>query len=146
MQFSMLFSPVQIGSMRVANRFVVPPMLTCLANQDGTISEALVEYWTARARGGWGLLTVETTAVDPLGKAMSNQIAVWDDSFIPGLSRLTAVAHRYGTKMALQLNHAGRETTSGTIGGQPVAPSAVPCPVCQETPKEASPRKRLGAL
>lgn len=138
MDFPKLFSPVKIGSMQVNNRFVVPPMLTCLANQDSTISEALVEYWTARARGGWGLLIVEISAVDPLGRAMPNQVGVWDDDFIPGLSKLAASAHRYGIKIALQIHHAGRQTTSGAIGAQPVAPSAVPCPVCKEIPRALS--------
>jgi hypothetical protein len=67
-QFPRLFSPIKVGSMELKNRFVVPPMATNLAREDGTVSDALIDYWVARARGGWGLLIVEFTAIDPLGK------------------------------------------------------------------------------
>ena len=54
MDFQLLFSPIRIGTMEVGNRFVVPPMGTNLANPDGTVSEDLIAYWEARAKGGWG--------------------------------------------------------------------------------------------
>ena len=38
MKFPTMFSPVQIGSVTVPNRFVVPPMGNNLANTDGSLS------------------------------------------------------------------------------------------------------------
>lgn len=138
MEFPMLFSAAKIGSMEVANRFVVPPMATNLGNPDGTVSEALVEYWVTRASGGWGLLIVEFTAVDPLGKGLPLELGVWDDTFIPGLKRLTDVAHKHGVPIALQIHHAGRQTVSPIIGSQPVSASPIPCPLYKEIPRELS--------
>lgn len=138
MDFKTLFSPIKIGTMEVPNRFVVPPMGTNLANPDGTVSEALTAYWEARAKGGWGLLIVEVTAIDPLGKAIAFQPGIWDDSFIPGFKQLTEAIHRHGAKIVVQLHHAGRQTTADIIGAQPVAPSPVPCPISKGIPRELS--------
>ena len=55
-QFDKLFSPIRIGTLDLKNRFVVPPMATNLANEDATVSQPLIDYWVARAKGGWGLL------------------------------------------------------------------------------------------
>lgn len=136
MHYKILFSPIKIGAMEVPNRFVVPPMGTNLANPDGTVSQEFIDYWEARAKGGFGLLIVEVTAIDPLGKAIPYQPGIWDDSFIPGFKKLTDAVHKYGAKIAVQLHHAGRQTTSPIIGAQPVAPSPVPCVVSREMPRE----------
>ncbi|MGI6406101.1 MAG: FAD-dependent oxidoreductase [Syntrophaceticus sp.] len=137
MDFKLLFSPIRIGTMEVGNRFVVPPMGTNFANPDGTVSDEMIAYWEARAKGGWGLLIVEIAGVDPLGKAIPHQLGLWDDKFIPGYKKLVDAVHRYGAKIAVQIHHAGRQTSSDTLGGeQPVAPSPVPCFVSREIPRE----------
>ncbi|MDD2499038.1 MAG: FAD-dependent oxidoreductase, partial [Desulfitobacteriaceae bacterium] len=136
MDFKVLFSEAKIGNMTVPNRFVVPPMGTNLANPDGTVSQEFIDYWEARAKGGWGLLIVEVTAIDPLGRAIPYQPGLWDDSFIPGFKNLVDAVHRYGAKIAVQLHHAGRQTSRSIMGSQPVAPSAVACPVSKDMPRE----------
>jgi len=136
MDFPNLLSPITIGTMEVKNRFVIPPMGTNFANPDGSVSQQLIDYWIARAKGGYGLLIVEVTAIDPLGKAIPFQPGIWDDKFIPGWRKLVDEVHKYDAKMAVQLHHAGRQTTHDIIGAQPVAPSSVPCPVDKEIPRE----------
>ena len=59
MKFKNMFSPIQIGPMQVKNRFVVPPMGNNFANTDGTMSDQSCAYYTARAKGGFGLITFE---------------------------------------------------------------------------------------
>ena len=61
MKFPNMFSPVQIGTVTVPNRFVVPPMGNDLANTDGSLSERSLSYYQARAKGGFGLITIEST-------------------------------------------------------------------------------------
>lgn len=138
MDFKVLFSPIKIGQLEVNNRFVVPPMGTNFANPDGTVSQEFIDYWEARAKGGFGLLIVEVTAVDPLGKAIPYQPGLWEDKFIPGFKKLSDTVHRHGAKIAVQLHHAGRQTSRDIIGAQPVAPSPVPCPVSKDMPRELS--------
>jgi 2,4-dienoyl-CoA reductase-like NADH-dependent reductase (Old Yellow Enzyme family)/thioredoxin reductase len=136
-QLPRLFSPIKLGSMELKNRFVIPPMATNLANKDGTVSQALIDYWVARAKGGWGLLIVEFTAIDPLGRVGPRHPCLWSDKYIDGLRNLTDGVHKYGGKIAVQLSHTGRQTTREIIAGaQPVSASPIPCPMDREMPRE----------
>ena len=63
MKFENMFSPIQIGPMVVKNRFVVPPMGNNFANTDGTWSEQSIAYYAERAKGKFGLITIEATVV-----------------------------------------------------------------------------------
>jgi 2,4-dienoyl-CoA reductase-like NADH-dependent reductase (Old Yellow Enzyme family)/thioredoxin reductase len=135
--FETLFKPLTAGSLRLKNRFVVPPMATNLATEDGVVTQALIDYWTARAKAGWGLLIVEFTAIDPVGRVGPCHPVLWDDKYIEGLARLTAAVHRHDAKIAIQLSHAGRQTLRSVLeGAQPVAPSPIPCPLDKEMPRE----------
>ncbi len=128
---------MKAGSLRLENRFVVPPMATNLATEDGMVSQALIDYWTARAKGGWGLLIVEFTAIDPCGRVGPCHPVLWEDKYIKGLAQLTATVHKHGAKIAIQLSHTGRQTTRAVLeGAQPVAPSPIPCPLDREMPRE----------
>ena len=132
-----LFQPVNIGKMELKNRLVVPPMGTGFSAPDGTMTDRLIEYQEARARGGFGLIILEITSIDPLGNGAPSELGIWDDKFIPGLSRLVGRIHAAGAKIAVQLHHAGRETFSSNLGGQqPVAPSPIPDPIVREVPRE----------
>lgn len=136
MLFKTLLSPIKIGSMEVKNRFVVPPMGTCFANPDAFVSQQLIDYYAARAKGGFGLITIEVTATAPEGEAIKTQPGLWKDEFIPEYRRLVSECHRYGAKVAVQLHHAGRQTNTQIMGSQPVSASPLPCPLCVEVPRE----------
>ncbi|MDR1900046.1 MAG: NAD(P)/FAD-dependent oxidoreductase [Treponema sp.] len=135
----LLFKPIQIGTMTVPNRFVMPPMGTNLANKDGSVSQRFIDYYAERARGGFGLITIEVTAVDPLGKAIMNEPGLWSDEQIEGYKRLVDACHQYGAKVSVQVHHCGRETSPDKIDGhQPVAVSSIPCPLYRTLPHELS--------
>ncbi len=137
--FQILFSAVKIGPLQLKNRFVVPPMATNLATEDGAVTQALIDYWTARARGGWGLLIVEFTAIDPLGRVGLCHPVIWDDKYIEGFQELTHAVHSHGAKIAVQLSHTGRQTTRRILRGeQPVSASPIPCPLDREMPRQLS--------
>ena len=141
--FQKLFEPTQIGSLKLRNRMIVPPMGTNFANPDGTVSERLKDYFAARARGGFSLIITEGAAVSPDGRALPLELGIWDDSFIPGFRDLADEIHTEGAKIAVQLFYVGRETNS-RLFGRPitlVAPSAIPCPLNREIPKELSVEK-----
>lgn len=137
MKFNALFQPIKIGSMEVKNRLVVPPMGTNYPNDDCTVSEQLLNYHRENALGGYGLITIEVTAVSPTGKAIIREPGLWCDEQIEGYRKLANVIHENGAKMSVQLHHAGRQTLPVFIDGQqPVAPSPLPCPFCQVIPHE----------
>ncbi len=129
MDVKKLLNPIKIGTTEIKNRFVVPAMGTNFATPDGFVTDKLINYHTARAKGGYGLIITEVVAVQDTGKAIVFQPGIWDDKFIPGWKKLTDSVHEAGGKIFCQLHHAGRQTLAPFIGGQtPVAPSAVPCP------------------
>jgi 2,4-dienoyl-CoA reductase-like NADH-dependent reductase (Old Yellow Enzyme family)/thioredoxin reductase len=67
---------------------------------------------------------------------MPGQLMIYSDEFIGGFNKLTDRVHGEGGKIFLQLQHSGRQTISHFTGMQPVAPSAIPCPVNRELPRE----------
>ena len=144
--FKRLLEPGRIGKLALRNRMVMPPMGTNYAGDDGFVTERLVRYYEERSAGGMGLIIVEVSAVDPAGKAISGQIGVWADKFIPGLRYLVDAVHRHGAKIAMQLHHAGRQTNSAITGMAPVAPSALSCPVCAEMPRVLTPEEIRGLV
>jgi 2,4-dienoyl-CoA reductase-like NADH-dependent reductase (Old Yellow Enzyme family)/NADPH-dependent 2,4-dienoyl-CoA reductase/sulfur reductase-like enzyme len=131
-----LFAPIKINTMEVKNRAVMPAMATGYGNPDSTVSDRLIAYLARRAKGGTGLIITEVCAVDPRGKGFGAELGAWDDTFIPGLKRLTDAVHADGAKIALQLHHAGRETFEGVVGAKPEAPSPIPSPVLNQACEE----------
>jgi len=124
-----MFEPVRIGTMELKNRIVMAPHNTTFSTEMGAVTERLINYHVERAKGGVGLIIVEATCIDaPVGLSHPFSLCVDDDMFIPGLNDLVEAVHPYGTKIALQLVHAGRVTNLRNTQGKPVvAPSAVPC-------------------
>ena len=121
-----LLSPMKIRSLTLSNRLVMPPMGTALGNPDSTVSDANLAYIKRRAQGGAGLIITEITEVHPLGAASPRCIGVWDDKFIPGLSKLASVVHAQGSKIAMQLHHTGRENYLLQKKNKAIGPSAIP--------------------
>ncbi len=118
MNYSMLFSPIKIGAMEIRNRLVVPAMENKYANPDGSMTQQSIDYWVARAKGGWGLLT-EVARPVLVGKAISWVPSIReDDELIANWKKLVDEVHKYGAKIALQLHHAGRREGSDKIGTQ----------------------------
>ncbi len=59
----MLFDPLKVGGMTLANRIAVPAMVTRLSGTDGFVNEEIIQRYKRYAHGGTGLIVVEATAV-----------------------------------------------------------------------------------
>ena len=136
MSFKTIFSPMYIGKMLVKNRLVVPAMDSGMAEVDGSIKQPAIDYYSERAKGGYGMIIVEIACVNKRGAGMPSEVDISSDATIPGLTKLADGMKNYGARAIIQLHHAGRETVAAMAGGQPVAPSSVPCCVNRETPHE----------
>ncbi len=131
-----LMQPIKIRSMELQNRVVMPPMGTFLGNDDGTVSEASVAYLKRRIKSGAGLVIQEITAIHPRGAATPAQLGIYDDRFIPGLRKIVDTVHEQGSKIIIQLHHAGRESLYQLQRGEAVGPSALPSYVFKMAPQE----------
>ena len=123
--FKKLFTPINIGSMVVRNRIVMPPMHMGYGSMDGTISEKYIDYYGARAKGGAGLIITEACAVHPERKYGLCPLCLYDDALIPSWRELADTVHSHGAKLAAQLFDAGPEGMKILTGIDPVGPSPV---------------------
>lgn len=137
-KYSALFSPGRIGGLTVKNRVVMAPMLVSYGLASGEVSQRLLDYYEARARGGVGMIIVEAACVHPSGLEASNQLRIDQPRYISGLEHLAETIKAHGVGAFIQLLHAGRQTASLITGEQPVAPSPLACPVTREAPRELS--------
>ncbi len=116
MKYPTMFSPIQIGTVTVPNRFVVPPMGNNFANTDGTLSDRSAAYYEARAKGGFGLITIESTVVYSQAKGGPRKPCLFTDDTVDSFKRTIDRCHRYGAKVSIQLQHAGPEGNSKLTG------------------------------
>ena len=130
---NILLTPARIGSVDIPNRIVMPPMTTRTADEDGYVTDDTVAYYLARARGGVGLITVEMASPEKAGRHRRREVGIYDDRFLPGLTRLVGDIHRAGAKASIQLGHGGGHTRMDICGETPIAPSAIPHPVYETT-------------
>lgn len=134
----MLFSPLELRGLRLANRIMVSPMCQYSAVDGGATDWHLVHLGHL-ALGGAGLLCVEATAVEPAGRITPGCLALCSDATEAELRRVVETVRRHSrVALALQLGHAGRKASSHEPwnggqqipldrGGWPaVAPSALP--------------------
>jgi 2,4-dienoyl-CoA reductase-like NADH-dependent reductase (Old Yellow Enzyme family) len=119
-----------VGPLTLANRLVLPPMATSKAEDDGTISGEILDYYDEMSRGGaLGLVITEHCFVAKQGQARVGQPSVADDRMLDGLTRLAAVIHANGSKAVAQINHTGGAASSPVTGQEVVSASDVPSPI-----------------
>lgn len=125
--FPELFTPIQIGGIRVRNRIVSSGHDTVMVD-DGRVTDRLLAYHEARAAGGVGLIVVQVGGVHETARYTSHVLMADDDGCIPGYRQLAERCHAHGSAVVGQLFHPGREILESSDGTAPVAwaPSAVP--------------------
>jgi 2,4-dienoyl-CoA reductase-like NADH-dependent reductase (Old Yellow Enzyme family)/NADPH-dependent 2,4-dienoyl-CoA reductase/sulfur reductase-like enzyme len=136
MNFEKTFTPYKIGNMMVKNRLIVPAMDSGVFSPEGLVVQSTLDYYGARAAGGFGLIIIEIAAVERRGVGMPHEPNVWSDESLPGWTKLANYLKNRGARTLVQLHHAGRETVAAMAGEPIAAPSSVPCPTNRETPKE----------
>ena len=125
--FPHLFTPITIGGATIRNRILSSGHDTVMA-EDGLVTDRLVAYQEARARGGTGLIVIQVAGVHPTARYTSTELTADTDETVPGFTRLAEAIHRHGATVFGQLFHGGREimeTADGTLAVA-WAPSAVP--------------------
>ena len=146
---SALFSPLDIGGIRLANRIVIAPMCQYSA-EDGCMSDWHLIHLGHLALSGAALLTIEATSVTPEGRITYGDVGLWSDANEEAIARVLASIRRWSEMpIAIQLGHAGRKASTDKpwFGGaqigpdepngwQTVAPSAVPFAEGENPPVE----------
>lgn len=140
---SLLFEPLTLRGLTLANRAWMSPMCQYSADQIGPRVGAPSEWHrlhlATRAIGGAGLIVVEATAVSPQGRTSPADLGIWNDTQATALADLVRDIERFGSIAGIQLGHAGRKGSSTVpwqgkhsipaedpLGWQTLAPSSVP--------------------
>ena len=131
-----IFSPLTVKNMTIKNRVVMMPMGTNYGEQNGEMSFLHINYYKERAKGGTGLIIVENASVDsPQGSNGTTQLRIDHDNYLPRLYKFCEEIHKYGTCIAIQINHAGASAVSARTNMQPVSASDVPSKEGGEIPR-----------
>lgn len=119
-----LRDPINIGTISVKNRLVLPPV--CIdQSENGEVNETIVNHYDMMTRGGnIGLVITEHCYVMQSGKASAGQISISKDSDIEGLRKIADVIHRNGSKVFCQINHCGSSGDPKITGTKLMGPSS----------------------
>ncbi len=132
--FPHLFSPIRIGSMELRNRLAMAPMTTSWSGPGDTVSQRLIDYHVARARGGVGLITFEVCTVDQNFPYQWHTVGLWGDHLIASHVELTKAVHAHGAKIVPQISHPGPESAAPFVNKlQTVGPSVCVSPQTGQT-------------
>lgn len=123
------------------NRLIVTAMATQYCDELGNATERYAAYHEARARGGWGLVISEDTAVSRDGRSTSHNPGLWDDSQVASHRRAVERVHEAGGRIGAQLFHAGRYAPRAVNGVTPVAPTALAAFGVADVPRILSPEE-----
>lgn len=121
-----LFDPLTFArGPAMKNRFMLAPLTNLQSHADGTLSDDEFHWLVKRAQGGFGLTMTCAAHVQADGQGFPGQLGVFDDTHLPGLTRLAEALNANGTHSVAQLHHAGMRTPRDLIGGRaPLCPSA----------------------
>lgn len=125
---STLMSPLSLRGVRFPNRVMMSPMTQHSAGPDGRATDWHFVHYASRAVGGVGWILLEDTAVVPEGRIGEQILGLWDDAHVEPLHRIVRFCQEQGSRVGIQLAHAGRRAFGASKGRGPdrtVAPSAI---------------------
>jgi len=145
---SALFQPILLRDLRLPNRIMISPMCQYSAT-DGNANDWHLIHLGQLALGGAGLLCVEASAVEAIGRITPNCLGLYSDDNEAALRRvITSLRRHSDMPLAIQLAHAGRKASSHTPwdggklidaragGWETIAPSAQPFSASEAPPRE----------
>lgn len=120
-----IFTPIRLGRTELKNRLVMAPMTRSRAKPDGTPGDLAAGYYAQRA--GVGLIVAEGTQPSEDGQGYMMTPGLYTDAHVAGWKKITAAVQAKGSRMFIQLMHAGRmgHPDNTPHHRQPVAPSAI---------------------
>lgn len=118
-----LMSPFSLKGLKLKNRVVMPPMCQfCVEAKDGKATSWHFVHYVSRAIGGTGLIIVEMCNVEPRGRISDHCLGIWSDEQIAPLADIVRECHQYGSKVGIQIGHAGRKAKDAS---EPISSEAI---------------------
>ena len=98
-----ILEPVGFKNLKLKNRIAWTPAVTCLATDEGYMTDALIDRHVKRAKDGAGFIQLEACGV--LDRKSPKLLRLCEDSAIDGHKKLTDAVHKYDSKVSVQLIH-----------------------------------------
>ena len=128
-----MFNEFALGDLKLANRFVFPPVKTAYGKPQGIVTERQLTFYQRIANNGPALLILEPVAVTPEGREHPKQLSIHLPESVSELKKIVDVIHRENRLACLHLNHAGAAANPKATGTKVKAPSAIKCPTTGQT-------------
>jgi 2,4-dienoyl-CoA reductase-like NADH-dependent reductase (Old Yellow Enzyme family) len=124
--FPTLLSEFKIGNMQLKNRIGLAPMTRISATDDGQTTEIMLKYYESFATGGFGFLITEGSYPDELySQGYFNQSGIANEKHVAAWKKITETVHQAGSKIIVQLMHAGAQAQGNTYTDKYLAPSDI---------------------
>ncbi len=121
-----VLEPTRFTSLKLANRFALAPMTRVSASADGVPTDLMAQQYERYAKGGFGLLITEGTYTDnEASQGYANQPGLINFEQANGWRAIVERVHAAGSRMFVQLMHAGAQFQANHYTDQPLAPSSV---------------------
>jgi 2,4-dienoyl-CoA reductase-like NADH-dependent reductase (Old Yellow Enzyme family) len=120
-----LFDLTSINTITLRNRFVRSATWEGMAGADGSVTDKIIDMYDEQAAGGIGLIITGHTYVSKEGQAVPHQLGMHRDALVRGFADLTRVVHEKGSRIIVQLSHAGCRADVGQTGVEPMGPSVL---------------------
>src|SRR5512136_2038062 len=130
-----LFEPIRVSDVQIRNRIVMSPMGLGKATLDGFVTDAMVDFYIERAKGGAGLINIVCSYND-FSSYLPSIPALEDENYIPRLRRMTDAIHDHGAKTFAHIINMGSSCFGTKDGGPPPAPSAIKNTLTGFVPRE----------
>jgi len=105
MRFKRLFTPLDVGSIRLKNRIVFPAFENNTFTEEGFVTKGSPHFYARIANGGAGLIITGATNITPNPKMRSGKYIcdLSHDKFIPGHQKLAEAINKAGSKALVQI-------------------------------------------
>lgn len=134
MKYPLLFSSLKVGPLNLKNRLIMTPLFLGYANNDGTISEILLQHYRDMAASGVSMVVTENVVIDFEHSGTRGTLRADKDDYLPDLKELARTIKENGALACCQINHQGRYAWVTTCVSASAVPASmdVPMPVPME--------------
>jgi 2,4-dienoyl-CoA reductase-like NADH-dependent reductase (Old Yellow Enzyme family) len=129
-----IFQTGSIGNMTLKNRMIRSATWEGMCTPEGRPTNKLIRYYTNLAKGGIGLIISGYTYVKLEGKQNPGKMRLYNENFELEFKEISSAVHDAGSKIAVQLVHAGGQARTKASGYTPVAPSGIKTAQFSEKP------------
>ncbi len=122
---SKIFEKTKINHLTLKNRFVRSATWEGMASEKGQVTPQLIEKMAELAENEVGMIITGHAYVTPMAQAGPWQLGVYSDALLPGLKKMADTVHRAGSRIFLQLAHAGAHAATQLTKMASIGPSTI---------------------